>query len=63
MSEAPLTLFALVEADHLTRIHLKIGLEDVGFQVQEHADTITLLGVPDPTVAAETPILPTRADG
>ncbi|WP_243402931.1 MULTISPECIES: hypothetical protein [Sphingomonas] len=61
MSATPETLFALVEADHLTRIHLKLGLEDVGFAVKEQDDTIALVGTPDPTVAKESPILPTRA--
>ena len=60
MSETPETLFALVEADHLTRIHLKLGLEDVGFAVKEQNDTIALVGTPDPTVAEDSPILPTR---
>jgi hypothetical protein len=50
MSETPETLFALVEADHLTRIHLKLSLEDVGFAVKEQDDTIALVGTPDPTV-------------
>lgn len=57
MTETPTTLFALVEADHLTRIHLKLGLEDVGFDVREAADTIALLGCPDADTAAATPRL------
>lgn len=58
MSDTPQTLFALIEADHLTRIHLKLGLEDVGFAVTEQDDTIALIGTPDPGVAARSPILP-----
>lgn len=59
MSEDPVPLFALEEADHLTRIHLKLGLEDIGFDVLETQDTIALVG---PAAALDTPPAPTLAD-
>lgn len=34
--------FSFDEADHLTRIHLKLALEDVGFVVEEAATTIRI---------------------
>lgn len=43
--------FSFDEADHLTRIHLKLALEDVGFAVVEEADTIRIASSEDqPTV-------------
>ncbi len=36
--------FAFEEADHLTRIHLKLALEDVGFEVEEADDVIAIAG-------------------
>ena len=36
--------FSFEEADHLTRIHLKLALEDVGFAVEEADDTIAIAG-------------------
>ncbi len=40
---APLpVVFAFEEADHLTRIHVKLALEDVGFAVHEEATTIRI---------------------
>ena len=42
---APITsLFAFSEADHLTRIHLRLALEDAGFSVEEAADELRLVG-------------------
>lgn len=38
----PVCVFSFEEPDHLTRIHLKLALEDVGFAVSEEADTIAL---------------------
>lgn len=38
----PLCVFSFKEPDHLTRIHLKLALEDVGFAVSEEADVIAL---------------------
>ena len=35
-------LFAFSEADHLTRIHLRLALEDIGFTVEEAADKLRL---------------------
>ncbi len=57
MTDTPVTLFALDEADHLTRIHLKLGLEDVGFDVRETQHTIALVGPSDLLDAAATPTL------
>ncbi|USU06643.1 hypothetical protein NF700_07075 [Sphingomonadaceae bacterium OTU29MARTA1] len=37
-------LFAFEEADHLTRVHLKLALEDIGFAVDERERTIAILG-------------------
>jgi hypothetical protein len=34
--------FIFVEADHLTRIHVKLGLEDVGFVVAEEMDQLAV---------------------
>ncbi|MCU6455037.1 hypothetical protein LPN01_13200 [Sphingomonas sp. A2-49] len=42
MIQPPAGAFALEEADHLTRIHLKLALEDVGFVVTERDATISL---------------------
>lgn len=39
ISEQPVSI---VEADHLTRIHLKLGLEDIGFVVREEDARLTL---------------------
>jgi hypothetical protein len=39
--------FVFVEADHLTRIHLKLALEDVGFAVVEDAETIRIAAAED----------------
>ena len=36
-------VFAFEEGDHLTRIHLKLALEDIGFIVLEEDETIHLL--------------------
>lgn len=38
----PVCVFSFQEPDHLTRIHLKLALEDVGFAVSEDVDTIAL---------------------
>ena len=35
-------VFSFQEGDHLTRIHLKLALEDIGFRVCEHDETILL---------------------
>jgi hypothetical protein len=43
----PACVFAFQEPDHLTRIHLKLALEDAGFAVFEEADTIALRDTPD----------------
>jgi hypothetical protein len=37
------SVFAFEEGDHLTRIHLKLALEDIGFVVCEEDETIHLL--------------------
>ncbi|GAA0661476.1 hypothetical protein [Sphingomonas insulae] len=38
----PVCVFSFQEPDHLTRIHLKLALEDAGFAVSEDEDTIAL---------------------
>ena len=38
-------LFAFSEAVHLTRIHLRLALEDIGFTVEEAADELRLADV------------------
>jgi len=43
----PVRVFSFQEPDHLTRIHLKLALEDVGFAVVENADTIALCDAAD----------------
>ena len=48
----PVCVFAFQEPDHLTRIHLKLALEDAGFAVTEDADTIALSQVVAGTVHA-----------
>ena len=35
--------FVFDEADHLTRIHLKLGLEDVGFTVEEEGSKLKII--------------------
>ncbi|HEX8484527.1 hypothetical protein [Sphingomonas sp.] len=42
----PAAAFAFDEADHLMRIHLKLGLEDLGFVVVEENSTLALFGEP-----------------
>ena len=39
-------VFSFEEADHLTRIHIKLGLEDLGFPVREEDHQII---IDDPT--------------
>ncbi|EZP52937.1 MULTISPECIES: hypothetical protein [Sphingomonas] len=51
MTEAD-TVFALRENDHLTRIHLKLALEDIGFVVDEDDVTIHLRGAPQNALAS-----------
>lgn len=46
----PVCVFAFQEPDHLTRIHLKLALEDAGFAVSEEEDTIALRDVAPPRV-------------
>ncbi len=53
--------FAFEEADHLTRIHLKLALEDVGFEVAEADDVIAIAGAGSPGDLAAP--LPGRAAG
>ena len=36
------SVFAFDEEDHLTRIHVKLALEDAGFTVSEDADTVSI---------------------
>jgi len=43
MLHAPVPVFSFDEPDHLTRIHLKIALEDVGFTIAEQAGAIVVL--------------------
>lgn len=38
----PVCVFSFREPDHLTRIHLKLALEDAGFAVREEETTIAL---------------------
>ena len=52
MKDPPPSAFSFDEADHLTRIHVKLALEDVGFAVVEQAETIH--------IAAPVPPLPPR---
>ncbi len=54
---APLpVVFAFEEADHLTRIHVKLALEDVGFAVQEEDATIRIGAPPaDVSIALNAP--------
>ena len=40
--------FSFDETDHLTRIHLKLALEDVGFAVVEEEETIRIAPSEDP---------------
>lgn len=42
MSIVSTPLFSFSERDHLTRIHLRLSLEDLGFAVEERADELTL---------------------
>lgn len=48
MTEPSDCVFSFEEGDHLTRIHLKLALEDIGFLVCEHDDTILLGTTPAP---------------
>ncbi|MCP3735208.1 hypothetical protein M9979_10035 [Sphingomonas sp. RP10(2022)] len=43
MSKLESHVFSFEEADHLTRIHLKLALEDVGFAVEEDAVTLGIV--------------------
>jgi hypothetical protein len=43
MTDPADAVFAFEEGDHLTRIHLKLALEDIGFVVLEEDETIHLL--------------------
>jgi len=43
MTDPVCSVFAFEEGDHLTRIHLKLALEDMGFVVSEEDETIHLL--------------------
>ncbi len=49
-------LFSFGERNHLTRIHLKLGLENLGFVVVENGDDLSLVGA-KPTVG------PPRSNG
>jgi hypothetical protein len=51
MSVEPVCVFSFDEADHLTRIHLKLALEDAGFVVYEDAETIALCDTTRPTAS------------
>ena len=42
MVQLPPSVFAFDEEDHLTRIHVKLALEDAGFTVSEDADTVSI---------------------
>ena len=44
MADKPKPLFSFDEQDHLTRIHLKLGLENLGFLVEEDGDDLSLVG-------------------
>lgn len=59
MSIEPVCVFSFDEADHLTRIHLKLALEDAGFVVSEDAETIALCDTTRPA-AADRPTVRTR---
>ena len=51
-------VFEFDEADHLTRIHLKLGLEDLGFPVREDNNTIIIDAAPAPPLPLRRPIEP-----
>jgi hypothetical protein len=42
MLKPPVAVFSFDEPDHLTRIHLKLGLEDLGFLIKEQVDTLAI---------------------
>jgi hypothetical protein len=44
MPDEPRPLFSFGERNHLTRIHLKLGLENLGFVVVEDGDDLSLVG-------------------
>lgn len=44
MPDKPKPLFSFDEQDHLTRIHLKLGLENLGFVVLEDGGDLALVG-------------------
>ncbi len=43
MTQVSSTLFSFDEPDHLTRIHLKLALQDMGFQIEEDEERLRLL--------------------
>ena len=42
MPDTPKPLFSFAETDHLMRIHLRLGLEDLGFRVAEENDRLSI---------------------
>ncbi|HEU0066028.1 MAG TPA: hypothetical protein VFQ57_02180 [Sphingomonas sp.] len=53
------TLFEFQEPDHLTRIHLKMELEDLGFVVDESVEALAIVGGrPKPDVQGLVPFGP-----
>ena len=49
MPDKPAPLFSFGEQDHLTRIHLKLGLENLGFVVLEDGGDLALVGAKSTT--------------
>ncbi|WP_174293514.1 hypothetical protein [Sphingomonas bacterium] len=47
--------FSFREADHLTRIHLRLGLEDLGFRVEECGSDLTIANERDPELGEGSP--------
>jgi hypothetical protein len=48
MQPDPVPVFDFAEGDHLTRIHLKLGLEDLGFAVVEDGHVLKLIDPSEP---------------